>query len=107
MTDPAALIQKVACRLRQSGLLTDKQLADELEARTGQLVPRAAVEGAVEALEPFANFAANFVDDDGWNGVGLSVHKERISYWFGPSEFRAARAALASIKENERADRRA
>jgi len=64
--------------------------ADALEALTAQV----AVMG--EALEPFDDFADN-VDDVGW---ASDVHKERISYWFGPSDFRKARrAARAAAKE--------
>lgn len=39
-----------------------------------------------EALKPFADFAIN-VDEHGWTS---SIHREAISYWFGPSDFRAA-----------------
>lgn len=39
------------------------------------------------ALEPFASFAHIAVDPDGWNS---SIHKESISTWFGPSQFRFA-----------------
>ena len=49
---------------------------------------------AVEALEPFSSFAAN-VDSDGWTS---NIHRERISVWFGPSEFRRAAEALAALK---------
>lgn len=43
----------------------------------------------LEALEPFSTFAEN-VNDDGW---ASNIHKERISYWFGPTDFRKARLA--------------
>jgi hypothetical protein len=49
---------------------------------------------AVEALEPFAAFAEN-VDAEGWTS---NIHRERISVWFGPSDFRRAREALAALK---------
>jgi len=57
----------------------------------------AQVAGMGEALEPFDDFADN-VDDVGW---ASDIHKERISYWFGPSDFRKARLAahLAAAKE--------
>jgi len=42
----------------------------------------------LEALKPFAEFAAQNVNDDGWTS---RIHGEPISYWFGPSEFRALR----------------
>lgn len=38
------------------------------------------------AILPFAEFATN-VDDDGWTST---IHREPISTWFGPSDFRAA-----------------
>jgi len=38
------------------------------------------------AILPFAEFATN-VDDDGWTSA---IHREPISTWFGPSDFRAA-----------------
>lgn len=44
-----------------------------------------------EALEPFATFADTFIDSEGWNGPMSST---RIVDWFGPSDFRTARAAL-------------
>jgi hypothetical protein len=47
-----------------------------------------------EALEPFASFAATFIDDEGWVGP---MNKERIVDWFGPSDFR--KAALANRGE--------
>lgn len=49
-----------------------------------------------EALRPFASFAKSNVDDDGWKNNG--IHRGRIVDWFGPSDFRAARAVL---KEKE------
>lgn len=50
------------------------------------------------ALEPFAAFGANNVDEDGWNGLEqcASIHT-----WFGPSEFRAARDALGAKPDAE------
>jgi hypothetical protein len=43
------------------------------------------------ALEPFVSFSEN-VDADGWTS---SIHREQISTWFGPSDFRRAREALS------------
>lgn len=43
------------------------------------------------ALEPFASFAEN-VDADGWTST---IHREQISTWFGPSDFRRASEALS------------
>lgn len=41
------------------------------------------------ALEPFADFADDFVDEHGWRML-----PGRVFDWFGPSDFRRARAAL-------------
>lgn len=38
------------------------------------------------ALLPFAEFASN-VDESGWTS---GIHREAISVWFGPSDFREA-----------------
>jgi hypothetical protein len=38
------------------------------------------------ALEPFLRFAEQNTDENGWLS---SIHRESISTWFGPSEFRA------------------
>lgn len=59
----------------------NQMLAAEVEARKlrEQLVT------AKEALAPFAAFAANNVDEHGWKS---NIHRESISTWFGPSEFR-------------------
>lgn len=56
--------------------------------------PTPSRDALVEALEPFATFADTFVDDDdGWTGT---MKQERIVDWFGPSDFRRARQALAA-----------
>lgn len=44
-----------------------------------------------EALTPFAEFGKH-VDENGWTS---NIHRERISDWFGPSDFYRARAALS------------
>jgi len=59
--------------LRDLEVKFDNQHTELVEART--------------ALEPFATFAANNTDENGWTST---VHREQISTWFGPSEFRAA-----------------
>ena len=51
---------------------------------------------AVKALEPFADFAERNTDDEGW--AGTQCQRERVCDWFGPSDFRAARSARASIQ---------
>ena len=43
------------------------------------------------ALKPFAEFAI-WVGDNGWTST---IHREPISVWFGPSDFREAAAAMA------------
>jgi hypothetical protein len=52
---------------------------------------------ARKELEPFATFAAN-VDENGWTS---NIHREQISTWFGPSDFRRARAALSPKKDTD------
>ncbi len=47
------------------------------------------------ALRPFADFA-QWTDPEGWT---CNIHREGISVWFGPSDFRRARAALSTAKE--------
>ena len=45
---------------------------------------------AVEVLKPFGlSYVAETVDGNGWTS---GVQKEAIHVWFGPSDFRAARA---------------
>lgn len=66
--------------------------------RPGQFVPREAVEGAVEALKAFAAIA-EFADAMGYDD---DYPCEAAPHSAG--EYRKARAALASLKENERAD---
>jgi hypothetical protein len=60
-----------------------------------QGVPQA----AIEALVPFAEFAANNVDEQGWKEG--ACRGDRIVDWFGPSEFRAAQQALATLSPSE------
>lgn len=50
---------------------------------------------AAEALEPFAEFADGTVDEIGWTDARP---RERISTWFGPSDFRRARTAYTTIR---------
>lgn len=68
------------------------QAADELERLTS------AIERKDAALRPFAAFAVSNVGADGWNEIGLSTKDERVVDWFGPSDFREARAALGATK---------
>lgn len=50
------------------------------------------IEALRKGLEPFATWAADNTDDDGW--AGLRCEGERIKDWFGPSDFRKARSLL-------------
>jgi hypothetical protein len=53
-----------------------------------------------DALKPFAEFGARNTDEDGWRS---NIHREGISVWFGPSEFRDAKTALNTLEvENGR-----
>jgi len=56
-----------------------------------------------EALKPFATFAENNTDDEGW--AGSTCQRDRIVDWFGPSDFRAARRALSEPDKEGRRER--
>jgi hypothetical protein len=49
----------------------------------------------VSALEAFAEFGAWAVDTEGWIN---NVHREGISVWFGPSDFRRAVTTLSTVR---------
>ena len=68
------------------------EAADELTAITAKVAL------LTEALRPFATFAENNTDDDGWAGT---CQRDRIVDWFVPSDFRAARRALSEPDKNE------
>lgn len=73
------------------------EAADALEAlQPAEPSPRE--KRYAEALEPFATFADTFIDAEGWVSP---MRSERIIDWFGPSDFRHARTALAE-KEGDR-----
>ena len=57
----------------------------------GRPAVRKPARAAAEALAPFAAFAAQAVDGEGWSGreQNASIHT-----WFGPGDFRAASAAV-------------
>lgn len=81
--------------------LIDRQTAEYFAALSQPPAPATqADERMVEALEPFASFAATNVDAEGWN-LPVSVHKDRIVDWFGPSDFRRAQMAYAALKQSE------
>lgn len=69
---------------------------------TGAHIPSLAP-ALVDALTPFANFAADNTEPDTsdptcgiWSDS--SCDRERISYWFGPTDFRRAFNAVAAAK---------
>lgn len=57
----------------------------------------ATIAGMGKALEPFAAFADGNVDAEGWSGL---EQRASITTWFGPSDFRRARAALPPEEAN-------
>lgn len=54
----------------------------------------AKVKSLEEALKPFITVSESWIDEEGWSG--LACQHDRIVDWFGPSDFRRARTALAS-----------
>lgn len=52
---------------------------------------------AVEVVRPFADFGEN-VDTEGWTS---NIHREGISVWFGPSDFRRAAAYITESQSQE------
>lgn len=50
------------------------------------------------ALEPFAAFAEHMIDEHGWLD---REHRASISTWFGPSQFRRAHQAFATLSPKE------
>lgn len=71
----------------------DAALDEEAAARIEAL--EAEVQRLREALRPFADFGS-WVDEEGWSS---NIHREGISVWFGPSDFRRARAAMEPTNE--------
>jgi len=55
----------------------------------------ASIEALEKALRPFAEFGEN-TNADSW---ASNIHKEPISTWFGPSDFRRAHEAIAAFDE--------
>lgn len=64
------------------------------EAQEALVSNRAFIEEMVEGLKPFATFADNNVDEEGWSNPASGCQKERVVDWFGPSDFRRARSLL-------------
>jgi hypothetical protein len=61
---------------------------------------RELLQEAVKALEEFSCFAQNVEtngDDNYWKS---NIHKEQISYWFGPTCFAQASATLERINKH-------
>lgn len=105
MRDPkdyAGLVERL-CREAEAFRLAAKHAdafnAEELAADGDFLdLAAAAISGltarlaeAEKALGPFAEFGRDNTNADGWMS---NIHREAISTWFGPSDFR--RAALTS-----------
>ena len=66
-------------------MITDiKRLRSELSSARERVAELEA------ALKPYSDFGVN-VDGNGWTS---NIHREPISTWFGPSDFRTARAKL-------------
>ena len=70
--------------------------ADWIDAAKAELTRLTAdLERMREAAAPFVRFAKN-IDEAGWKS---NIHREGISVWFGPSEFRALAAAARPEKD--------
>lgn len=71
-------------------------LADALSRLEKENVDKdASIEALEKALRPFAEFGEN-TNADSW---ASNIHKEPISTWFGPSDFRRAHEAIAAFDE--------
>jgi hypothetical protein len=74
--------------------LVAEEAADRILTLEARLAAVEAENGRLrEALEPFATFARDNVDEEGWSG--LEQHQS-IDVWFGPSEFSRAAAVLGT-----------
>lgn len=73
----------------------NRSMFDEKASLTREL------DKAREALKPFGcdDFERPVADENGWTDFGISWCRERIVDWFGPSQFRAARAALSATTD--------
>jgi len=62
--------------------------------------PPARAGEVVEVLAPFAlvEHELALFDENGWTDNGVSWSRERIGYWFGPTDFRRARALHEKLK---------
>lgn len=81
--DPERLRSLAAYRAKFLGFGTSPEDMEEWQAAEEIAELR-------EALNPFSDFGKN-VDDNGWTS---NIHREPISTWFGPSDFRIARAKI-------------
>jgi hypothetical protein len=88
MSDTPDIVAKLRHELERgdSTIIGNRQVCDRA------LIEEAAalITSLREALEPFASFAENTTE----NGWATNIHREGISTWFGPSDFRRARTAL-------------
>lgn len=67
--------------------------ADAAEARA--LKAEAERDGLRGAVEPFATFAREHTDENGWT---IGTGRDRLGDWFGPTEFQTLLAALSSTQ---------
>lgn len=84
MTAPSEDHRIAGGRLAGGRLATERARAEAAEKDRDE---------ARGALKPFATFAADNIDAEGWDGI---KHRASISTWFGPSDFRAAHLALTT-----------
>lgn len=88
---PGPLVTEIIEWLGASAALSTAPASTEQADQADVLRER--IEEMEVALEPFATFADTFIDEEGWSGP---MKAERIVDWFGPSDFRKARAALTA-----------
>jgi hypothetical protein len=79
------------CRGCGQGFMGDKRASECLPCAANGLEVRVAELYA--ALKPFQIFAEAHIDICGWTS---NIHREAISYWFGPSEFIAVLKATGT-----------
>ncbi len=86
------------CRGCGQGFMGDKRASECLPCAANGLQERAVELYAV--LRPFQAFAERNIDGCGWTS---NIHRERISDWFGPSDFRAVLKATGTTRQIEEA----
>jgi len=86
-------VSDIVERLRAMNPWTDMDWPEvKNEAAEEITALRARIDKLEKALQPFVRDIENWTDDDGWAPYAPSM--DRIRDWFGPSDFRSARAAL-------------